>query len=63
MNALLWILLSTFLVSLISLIGILALMLKEKVLDKILLILVALAAGALMGGAFLHLIPEAVHES
>jgi len=32
---------------------------KEKSLERILLLLVALSAGALMGGAFLHLIPEA----
>jgi len=32
------------------------------VLDKVLLVLVALAGGGLMGGAFLHLIPEAIDE-
>ena len=32
---------------------------KKKSLEKSILILVALSAGALMGGAFLHLIPEA----
>jgi zinc and cadmium transporter len=62
MTTLLWILISTFLVSLIAFVGILALMLKEKLLEKILLILVALSAGALMGGAFLHLIPEAIEK-
>ncbi len=62
MTALLWILISTFLVSLIAFVGILALMLKEKLLEKILLILVALSAGALMGGAFLHLIPETIEK-
>jgi zinc and cadmium transporter len=55
-----YILASTFLVSLISFIGILTLFLKEKVLDKLLPIMVAFAAGALIGGAFLHLLPEAV---
>ena len=62
MITLLWILISTFLISLMAFVGILALMLKEKLLEKILLILVALSAGALMGGAFLHLIPEAVEK-
>jgi len=62
MSTLLWILLSTFLVSLLAFIGILTLMLREKLLEKILLILVALSAGALMGGAFLHLIPESVEK-
>lgn len=62
MSTLIWILLATFLVSAIAFIGILTLALKEKMLEKILLFLVALSAGALMGGAFLHLIPEAVEE-
>jgi len=34
--------------------------LKEKFLEKIVLFLVSLSAGALMGGAFLHLLPESV---
>lgn len=62
MIPLLWILLSTVLISLIAFIGVLVLFLKEKLLDKILLILASFAAGALIGGAFLHLIPEAVAE-
>jgi len=61
-SVLLWILGSTFLVSLISFVGVLTLVLKEKLLGKILLILVALSAGALIGGAFLHLLPEAIIE-
>lgn len=46
--------------SLIAWVGLLTLVLKEELLQKILLILVAFSAGALLGGAFLHLIPEAV---
>ncbi len=57
------IIISTIVISLIAFIGAFTLMLKEKILNKILLVLVALAAGALMGGAFLHLIPEAVQMS
>jgi zinc and cadmium transporter len=57
-----WIILSTFAISLIAFIGALVLFLKEKVLSKILLVLVAFSAGALIGGAFLHLIPEAILE-
>ena len=59
---LVYILIATFLVSMISFIGALTLFLKEKLLNKILLILVAFSAGALIGGAFLHLIPEAIEE-
>lgn len=62
MDTLMWILGSTFLISLISFVGALTLFLKEKLLNKILLILVALSAGALIGGAFLHLLPEAILE-
>ncbi len=62
MNELIWITASTFLVSLISFIGLLALIINKKVLQKLLLFLVSLAAGALMGGAFLDLIPEAVKD-
>jgi zinc and cadmium transporter len=57
------ILLATFAISLISFIGVIALSLKDAILNKILLILVSLSAGALMGGAFLHLIPEAIEKA
>ena len=58
-----YIIIATFLITLIAFIGIFTLALKEKVLNKILLILVSLSAGALMGGAFLHLIPEAIEKA
>lgn len=57
-----YILLATFIVSLISFVGVVTLALKDKILTKILLILIGLSAGALMGGAFLHLLPEAVEK-
>jgi zinc and cadmium transporter len=57
------ILISTFVVSLISLIGILTLAIKEKLLQKILFSLVGFSAGALIGGAFLHILPEALEKS
>lgn len=56
------IILSTFLVSLISFIGVFTLSLNEKNLKKILFCSVALSVGGLMGGAFLHLLPEAVEK-
>ncbi len=62
MNVLFWIIASTFLVSLISFVGLLVLAISKKTLQKLLLFLVSLAAGALMGGAFLDLIPEAVKD-
>ncbi|HLD39376.1 MAG TPA: ZIP family metal transporter [archaeon] len=56
----LWIILaSVILVSLISLVGIAAVLVARKKLSKILIYLVALSAGTLFGGAFFHLLPEA----
>ncbi|MDR1453972.1 MAG: ZIP family metal transporter [Candidatus Margulisbacteria bacterium] len=53
---------ASFLVSLVSFAGALALLVKEKALRKILLVLVAFSAGSLIGNSFLHLIPEALLE-
>ncbi len=50
---------SVFAVSLVSLVGVFALSLKEDLLRRIIFALVSLAAGALLGDAFIHLIPEA----
>lgn len=54
------ILFSTLCVSMISLSGVLVLFFKENILRKIILFLVAFSAGALMGGALFHLLPEAI---
>ena len=62
MSVLFYILISTFLISLIAFIGVLILFLKEDLLNKLLLVLVAFSAGALLGGAFFHLIPEAISK-
>jgi len=59
---LIWILSATILVSLISLVGIFTLGIKTKIFDRILVLLVGFAAGGLIGGAFLHLLPEAVQQ-
>jgi zinc and cadmium transporter len=56
------ILVATFIISAISLVGIFTLVLKKDWLNKIILVLVALSSGALLGGAFLHLLPEAITE-
>jgi len=53
---------SVFLVSSISFVGVLAIAVKRELLQKILLLLVSLSAGALLGGVFFHLIPEAAEE-
>lgn len=54
----LYTLVSILLVSLISLIGILTLFTTKKHLSKMLLFLISFSAGALLGDAFIHLIPE-----
>jgi zinc and cadmium transporter len=55
-----WIVLSTFLVSLIALISIIAFLIKEEILEKVIFFLISLSIGALMATAFFHLIPEAL---
>ena len=49
-------------IALISLAIVVALAWKDKILNEILLLLVALSAGTMIGGAFLHLIPESIKE-
>jgi zinc and cadmium transporter len=63
MSVVLLIITSTLIVSFIALVGVFTLAIKEKLLDKILLILVSLSAGTLMGGTFFHLLPEAIEIS
>lgn len=53
------ILVSTSIISVLSLIGLITFSFKEDFLSRILLFLISLSAGALIGGAFFHLIPEA----
>jgi len=61
MEILLWILASTFVVSLVSFIGVFFLALNEKIFKKLLLVLVSFASGTLLGSAFFHLIPESLN--
>jgi zinc and cadmium transporter len=63
MSILFWTTLSTLLIALIAFVGALALFLKDELLNRLLLFLVAFSAGALIGGAFLHLLPEAISET
>lgn len=51
---------AAIIVSLLSMVGIIGLILKEKILNKILIFLVSFSAGSLLGGALLHLLPEAM---
>jgi len=50
--------LSVCLVSLIALLGIFIIFIKENILKRILIILIAFAVGGLLGDVFLHIIPQ-----
>jgi zinc and cadmium transporter len=54
---------SVLLVSLLSLVGVVALSLSERRLHQAVFLLVSLAAGAMFGDAFIHLLPEAYVRS
>lgn len=59
---LVWVLISTIFVSLVSLVGVFTLALKDNLLKKVVSFLVSLSIGVLIGVAFLDLIPEAVEK-
>jgi len=63
MNDLILILASVTAVSLVAFIGILFVGLKEAVIGRILMALVGFASGSLIGGAFFHLLPEALTQA
>ncbi len=63
MNTQFAIILSVIIISLISLIGIFFIFIKKKTLNKLILFLVAVSVGSLLGGAFLHLLPEIISQT
>lgn len=54
-----YILLATLIISLTSMVGLVFLAAKKKFVERIVVLLISLAAGTMMGGTFLHLLPEA----
>lgn len=56
-------LIASIVISAVSFIGVITLLLSDKVLNSLLLLLIGLSAGALIGGAFLHMLPEAVRQT
>ncbi|HEX6129214.1 MAG TPA: ZIP family metal transporter [Candidatus Limnocylindria bacterium] len=60
MTTLAWVVVSGAAMSVIALVGSLTLVLRTATLERLLLPLVAFAAGALLGGAFFHMLPEAI---
>ena len=63
MSTLLWILGATIVNSLVALVGAFSLFCSEKTLNKILFALVGFSTGALLAGAFFHLLAEALETS
>jgi zinc and cadmium transporter len=55
-------LISTIIVSLVSLVGVLSLSIKEEFTRKYIFLFVSLAVGALLGDSFIHLIPESFEK-
>ena len=62
MTTLSWIIISGLAMSALALVGGVTVLLPPRVLDRILLPLVALAAGSLIGGALFHMLPESVDK-
>ncbi len=54
--------LSVLAISLIAFVGLFTISMKKDALNKILIYMVSFAAGALIGDAFIHLLPEVVEE-
>lgn len=54
---------ATFLVALVSLIGICIFFLEEKTINKLIPFFISLAVGVLLGDAFFHLLPDAIQYS
>ena len=63
MNAVLWSLASVVLVSLVSLVGALTLALDERRVRRLSTAFIGFAVGALLGDAFIHLLPEVFTRS
>jgi len=62
MNVLIYSLTSVLVISLLSFVGVFFLAVRKEIIQKILLFLVSFATGGLLGGAFIHLIPEGVEQ-
>jgi len=62
LDVLLWILAVTIIDGLVALVGGVSLFLKEKTLGKVIMILVAFSAGAMLSGGFFHLLAESLES-
>lgn len=62
MESLIYIVISTFAVSLLSLSGILFISFNKNYFEKLISLFVSLSVGTFLGGAFFHLIPESIED-
>ncbi len=62
MHTLLYIIIATVIDGLAALVGALTLSLKKDAFDKVMMVLVAFSAGALIAGAFFHIMPESLEK-
>jgi len=62
MPILIQVVVASLVVSSLSLVGVLVLVLSQRRLAEVNLLLISLAAGTMMGGAFFHLLPESLTE-
>ena len=62
MPVLAWIIVSGLVMSAIALVGSVSVLMPEPVFRRLVMPLVALAAGALLGGAMFHMLPESVEQ-
>jgi zinc and cadmium transporter len=60
MAPLFWIIIGSLLMSAIAMVGGISILLQPATLQRLLLPMVSLAAGTLLGGAFFHMVPEAM---
>ncbi len=63
MTTYLYAFMSVIIVSLFSFVGVFTLSIREELLRKYIFVFISLAVGALLGDAFIHLIPEAFESS
>jgi len=53
---------SVMMVSLVSFVGIFTIKLRQETLEKLLVLMISLALGAIMGNVFIHFLPESMEE-
>jgi len=63
LDAWIYAIISVVVISLVSLVGVVTLLIKERYINRMLFILISFSAGALFGDAFIHLLPEIAEKA